>query len=148
MTGIDKHDVKHIFDQHLENNPDGKLDRKTFCEIYHSLMQRNIEFVDTLSKNVFKALGVINPETEQISLNEFLITFVLTCPGDLRKKLEYVFEKYDVKNEEVLEVKEVKEIIVGILYLYNPKEMKDVDEVAKECFKSLKIIEVVRKSNC
>ena len=147
MTGIDKLDVKYIFDQHLEKNPDGKLDRKTFCEIYHALMQRNIEFVDTLSKNVFQALGVSNLETEQISLNEFLVTFVLTCPGDLRKKLEYVFEKYDVKHENVLEVNEAKEIIEGILYLYNPQEMKDVDEISKECFRSLKITEVVRKSN-
>ena len=97
------------------------------------------------------ALGVSNLETEQISLNEFLVTFVLTCPGDLRKKLEYVFEKYDVKHENVLEVNEAKEIctflIEGILYLYNPQEMKDVDEIAKECFNSLKITEVVRKSN-
>ena len=147
ITGIDKHDVKKIFDQHLEQNPDGKMDRKCFCELYHTLMQKDVEYVENLSKNVFKALSIKDIDVEQITLNEFLITFVLTSRGDLRKKLEYAFEMYDVNNESVLEVPEVKEIILGILELYHPQETQNIDEIAKECFRTLKITEVVRKND-
>lgn len=146
ITGIDKNDVQRILDQHLQQNPDGKMDRKCFIELYHTLMQKDIDYVDNLSKNVFKALNIQDLDLEQITLNEFLITFVLTSRGDLRKKLEYAFEMYDVNNESVLEVPEVKEIIFGMLEFYHPQETQNIDEIAKECFRQLKITEVVRKS--
>ena len=121
------------------------MDRKNFIELYQSLAHREPEYLDNLSKNVFKALGVTDLDIDQITLNEFLITFVLTCRGDLRKKLEYTFEMYDVNGENVLEVAEVKEIIYGILELYHPTETKNIEDIAKDCFKQLKITEVVKK---
>ena len=146
QTGIDKYDLKHIFEQHFQQNNDGKMDRKFFCEMYHSLAQKEIDYVDNLSKNVFKALDVQDLDVEQISFNEFLITFVLSSRGDLRKKLEYVFDMFDTDKENVLEVPEAKEIIWGILELFHPHKAQNTDEIAKDCFKRLRITEVIRKS--
>ena len=146
-SGIDKHDLQRIFDDHLTQNPDGKMDRRTFCELYHALLQKEVDYVDNLSKNVFRALGVQDLEVDQITLNEFLITFVLTSRGDLRRKIEYVFDMYDIHRDNALEVNEVKGIITAILELYQPNETKNTDEIAKNCFKQLKITEVVRKGN-
>lgn len=145
QTGQEKHQVSRILNEHLERNPDGKMDRKNFIDLYQSLIHREPDYLDNLSKNVFKALGVQDLDIDQITLNEFLITFVLTCRGDFRKKLEYAFEMYDVNGENVLEVTDVKEIIHGILELYHPTETKNVEEIAKDCFKQLRITEVVKK---
>ena len=144
-TGIDKRDVKRIFDEHLEQNPDGKMDRKTFCELYHALLQKEVDYVDNLSKNVFKALGVKDLDVDQITFNEFLATFILTSRGDFRKKIEYVFDMHDIHKDNALEINEVKDIIAAILELYHPTESRSIDDIAKDCYKQLKITEVVRK---
>ena len=146
QTGIDINALKPIFDTHFQQNTDGRMNRKCYRDMYYALTFKDMDYIDNLSKNVFKALGVQDLHTEQISFNEFLMTFVLTSRGDLRKKLEYVFDMYDVNNENVLEAPEVNEIILGILQLHHPFEAHNVDEIAKDCFKKLKITEVIRKS--
>jgi Ca2+-binding EF-hand superfamily protein len=146
QTGIDVNALKSIFEQHFQQNADGKMNRKSFRDMYYSLTPKDIDYIDNLSKNVFKTLGAQDLDKEQISFNEFLMTFVLTSRCDVRKKLEYVFDMYDVNNENVLEAPEVNEIILGILQLHHPFEAHNVDEIAKDCFKKLKITEVIRKS--
>ncbi len=122
------------------------MNRKSFRDMYYSLTPKDIDYIDNLSKNVFKTLGAQDLDKEQISFNEFLMTFVLTSRCDVRKKLEYVFDMYDVDNENVLEVPEVNEIISGILQLYHPFEAQNIDGIAEDCFKKLKTTEVIRKS--
>ena len=146
QTGIDVNALKSIFEQHFQQNADGKMNHKSFRDIYYSLTPKDIDYIDNLSKNVFKTLGVQDLDKEQISFNEFLMTFVLTSRCDVRKKLEYVFDMYDVDNENVLEVPEVNEIILGILQLYHPFEAQNIDGIADDCFKKLKTTEVIRKS--
>ncbi len=37
QTGISRPDIKSIFDQFNQNNPDGKLDRNEFVRLYNTL---------------------------------------------------------------------------------------------------------------
>ena len=146
QTGLDGNALKPIFDQHFQQNTDGRMNRQCFRDMYYSLTPKDINYIDNLSKDAFGAIDVEDPDRDQISFNEFLMTFVLTSRCDVRKKLEYVFDMYDVNNENVLEAPEVNEIILGILQLHHPFEAHNVDEIAKDCFKKLKITEVIRKS--
>jgi hypothetical protein len=38
----------------------------------------------------------------------------------MRKKLEYAFDLYDIQRNKFLEVNKIKEIIFGIIELFNP----------------------------
>ena len=148
QTGLDIKDVQIILNDFLAQNLNGIINRKAYCSLYQTLTKKDSSILDILSKDLFSALGVEKSEldTAFISFNEFLITFVLTTRGDLRKKLEYVFEMYDDNNENALELSNVKAIVHGILEFYKPiEEVKDIEEISKECLKHLKITEVVRK---
>ena len=68
--------------------------------------------------------------------------------ADLRRKLEYAFNIYDIDNSNSLDPDEVKEIIFGILDLFSQNlENQNLNEVSKEVFDSLKVSEIVKKED-
>jgi len=71
QTGIDINALKPIFDTHFQQNTDGRMNRKCYRDMYYALTFKDMDYIDNLSKNVFKALGVQDLHTEQISFNEF-----------------------------------------------------------------------------
>jgi Ca2+-binding EF-hand superfamily protein len=74
------------------------------------------------------------------------MTYALTSRGDLKRRLEYAFELYDTNHDNALEVDEVREIIYGILELFDKQSIENLVDVSKDCFKHMKITQVVKKS--
>lgn len=147
QTGLDRSEVVGIIENHLLTHPDGRMNRKEFCDLYHLLRKETSEIVQGLSENIFKALGVKSPEADLITMNEFLITYALTSRGDMRKKLEYAFELYDTNHDNALELEEVREAVYGILELFEPPKEPSIGDIAKECVKDIRITCVVKKRN-
>lgn len=71
----------------------------------------------------------------------------MTSRCDTRTKLEYAFNLYDFNRNNALDVEEVKEIVYGMLELFNPNEesRKANAEIARDAFKHLKVTQVIKK---
>jgi len=149
QTGLSREEIMKLIDRHLSVHPDGRMNRKEFCELFIELRKESPEIVTGLSENIFKALGVSTTEipSDLITLPEFLMTYALTSRGDLKRRLEYAFELYDTNHDNALEVDEVREIIYGILELFDKQSKENLVDVSKDCFKQMKITQVVKKSN-
>lgn len=145
QTGLPKDEVKEIFESFLETHPDGRMNRKEFCDLYLSLRKESPEIILGLSENVFHALGIKNLEADLVSLREFFITYALTSRGDIGKKLEYAFEVYDTNRDNALDLDEVREAVYGILELFEPPKDVSIAEIARDCIKNVKITCVVKK---
>lgn len=139
--------MKDILDEHLQSHPNGAMNRREFCALYHLLRKETPQIVEGLSDNIFRALGVTYDDSDYITLNEFLITYALTSRCDTRKKLEYAFNLYDFNRSNALDDDEVKEMIYGMLELFNPSEesKKTNAETARDAFRHLKLSQVVKK---
>lgn len=145
LTGLERDEVMQIFNDHLKDHPDGRMNSHEFCILFHKLRKESPEIVEGLSENVFKALGVEEHDVRSISLNEFLMIYALTSRGDLNKRLEYAFDFFDTNRDNALDLDEVREIVYGILELFDESK-KDIEDIAKETVKSMKVHEIVRKS--
>ena len=94
------------------------------------------------------SIGVTPDENDFITLNEFLITFALLGKSDSKTKLEYAFNIYDINRMKYLSPNEVKNIIYGILELFNPKlEDQSITDVVKAAMELIKISTVVTKED-
>ena len=144
-SNLDRNEVVNIIEAHLETHPDGRMNRKEFCELYQRLRK---ESELGLTGNIFQALGVseVECESDLITLREFLMIYAITNRGDPVKKLEYAFEQFDINDNKALEVDEAKEIIHIILEILKPpKEVQSIPDITKECMKQMKVIQVIKK---
>ena len=147
-SNLGRDEVIRIIDDHLNTHPDGRMNRKEFCELYCRLRNDSDIIINNLSENIFKALGVNEAETEGdlITFREFLMIHAITNKGDSAKKLQYIVEKYDVNNTGSLELEEAKELIHIILEILKPpKEIQSNNEIVKDCLRQMKIIQIVKK---
>ncbi len=55
QTGLPKDDIKILFDKFMSNNPDAKLDKKEFVQLYTELRPENDQNLDEISELVFRA---------------------------------------------------------------------------------------------
>jgi Ca2+-binding EF-hand superfamily protein len=144
QSAMSKEEVKAILDKHLITHPDGRMNRREFCDLYNELRKESTEIVEGLSANVFKAMGVVGTEADIITLKEFFMIYALTSRGDLRRRLDYAFDLYDTNHDNALELDEVREVVYAMLELFRSK-VDDLTDIAKDCCKSLKITQVVKK---
>lgn len=147
LINLPKSELVPIVETHLTIHPDGRMNRKEYCDLYHSLRGESADIVRGLSDNIFRALGVSSDQNESdlITLQEFFVTYVLTSPGDLRRKLEYCFDQYDMNHDDALDLDEVKELVYGLLEFFEkPKDLSVID-VCRECVKDMKVTQVVKK---
>lgn len=147
QTGLDKDEIKEIFEKFLQTHPDGRMNKNEYCELYQSLRKDSAEKLLVIFENVFRALGIQSPEADLISMKEFLITFSLTSLGDFKKKLEYAFEVYDLNKDGALEIDEAKEAIYGIMELFNPPKDKSIFEITNNCMQNIKVSCTVKKDD-
>ena len=55
QTGLPKNDIQILFDKFMSNNPDAKLDKKEFVQLYTQLRPENDQNLDEISEFVFRA---------------------------------------------------------------------------------------------
>ena len=71
QTGQSKEQVKKIFDAFMENNPDGRLDRREFVNLYTKLRPEDPDKLDEISQFVFRAFD--QDRSGFIDFNEFMV---------------------------------------------------------------------------
>lgn len=71
QTGQSKDQIKQIFDQFMANNPDGKLDRREFIQLYTKLRPEPPDQLDEISQFVFRAFD--SDKSGFIDFNEFMV---------------------------------------------------------------------------
>jgi hypothetical protein len=55
QTGLSNAEIKSLFDKFMSNNPDAKLDKKEFVQLYTQLRPENDQNLDEISEFVFRA---------------------------------------------------------------------------------------------
>lgn len=73
QTGQSREQVKKIFDAFMENNPDGRLDRREFVNLYTKLRPEDPDKLDEISQYVFRAFD--QDRSGYIDFTEFMVTF-------------------------------------------------------------------------
>ncbi|RNA31687.1 Neuronal calcium sensor 2 [Brachionus plicatilis] len=138
QTGHSKDEIKKIFREFIVNNPDGKLDRKEFIQLYTKLRPEPAETLEKISNFVFRAFDLDQNGT--IDFNEFMISYSLTTRGDLKQKLEYSFNVYDSDKNGYLDRDELKQVIFGMLNLLGADEKSnDANFLAQQCIRELDV---------
>lgn len=71
QTGQSREQVKKIFDVFMENNPDGRLDRREFVSLYTKLRPEDPDKLDEISQFVFRAFD--QDRSGFIDFTEFMV---------------------------------------------------------------------------
>jgi hypothetical protein len=74
QTGMNRQDIKQAFDKFNTNNPDGRLDRKEFVNLYISLRPESPERLDEISEFVFRAFDT--DKNGYLTFNEFMVIII------------------------------------------------------------------------
>lgn len=83
QTGQSKEQVKKIFDAFMENNPDGRLDRREFVNLYTKLRPEDPDKLDEISQFVFRAFD--QDRSGFIDFNEFMVQYYSHTKKKLKK---------------------------------------------------------------
>jgi Ca2+-binding EF-hand superfamily protein len=136
QSGMDKEEIQTIFDQFIENNPDGSLDRAEFIRLYDVLRPESGERLDEVSQFVFGAFDADN--SGKIQFSEFLVSYALTSHGEPEEKLQYAFDFYDEDNNNFLTGEELKGALFSMLDLLGAEKKEyDIEQLANECLEQL-----------
>ena len=73
QTGFTRAEIKHLYDQFMDNNADGKLDKQEFVRLYSKLRPEPPELLDEISIFIFRAFDDDN--NGYITFNEFMIGY-------------------------------------------------------------------------
>lgn len=73
QTGMSRSEIKLLYDQFMTNNPDGKLNRQEFVNLYSKLRPEPPELLDEISIFIFQAFDDDN--NGYISFDEFIIAY-------------------------------------------------------------------------
>ena len=110
-TGKNADEIKEIFRLFNLHKSDVKVDKKTFILIFQTLHEESQEYVHDVTEHVFAAFDQYG--SGYISFNEFFIAYSLTNRCEMRPKLDYAFDLYDIRSTGVLNWEEVRSIVTG-----------------------------------
>jgi Ca2+-binding EF-hand superfamily protein len=146
FSDLDQTEIKDEIDKFLAEHTDGRMNGLDFCSLYNTL-RKDLKSVDRISENLFRNIWFRSSGHDLISFREFELMFALTSnKGTLADKLNFAFYLYDVDENNVLEIDEVKEIIQNILELFrDPKHPKNIDCLSNEIYKNLKVDQIITK---
>jgi Ca2+-binding EF-hand superfamily protein len=146
FTDLNQTEIRDEIEKFLVEHSDGRMNGIDFCSLYN-LLRKDLKSVDLVSENIFRTIWFRSSGHDLISFREFELMFALTSnKGTLADKLNFAFYLYDVDQNNVLEIDEVKEIINNILELFqDPKNPKNLSCLSNEIFKNLKIDQIITK---
>ena len=146
FSDLNQTEIKDEIEKFLAEHSEGRMNGIDFCSLY-SLLRKDLKSVDLISENIFRTIWFRSSGHDLISFKEFELMFALTSnKGTLADKLNFAFYLYDVDQNNVLEIDEVKEIISNILELFHdPNHPKNLNTLSNEIFKNLKIDQIVTK---
>ena len=92
--GLSSDEIHAWHEKFFTDNPDGRLDRTEFRQLFRLLRQEPPERLDHICDHVFRAFDV--DCNGYVEFGEFLLGFAICSRGDLRSRLDYAFECYDL----------------------------------------------------
>ena len=113
LTGLTKKEIKESFELFKIDNPDLRLNKNEFINLYDKFKPEQAEAVNQIAEHAFRAFDY--DKNGSITFSEFLvnlflifksnflnyiinwlkIAYALTSSGDLKKKLDFAFSIYD-----------------------------------------------------
>ena len=94
QTGLSQEEIRSWHETFFQDNPDGRLDPAEFRRLFRLLRQESPERLDNICDHVFRAFDV--DRNGSVEFGEFLLGFAICSRGDLRSRLDYAFECYDL----------------------------------------------------
>ncbi len=94
FKGLTADEISTWHEKFFHDNPDGRLDRAEFRNLFRLLRQEPPERLDNICDHVFRAFDVDG--NGYVEFGEFLLGFAICSRGDLRSRLDYAFECYDL----------------------------------------------------
>lgn len=73
QTGYSRDKIISIYDEFIKNNPNGKMNKSEFVQLYSKLRNKPQHIIQSISLNAFKVFDTDNDGF--ITFNEFLISF-------------------------------------------------------------------------
>lgn len=122
-TGKSRDEIQQIFSKYNLEQENARLDKQNFKNIYSDLHPESNDYINDVTEQVFRAFD--SECTGYISFNEFMVAYALTSRGDMRKKLEYAFNLYDVDKTGYLEKDEVRQVVTGMFDLLGVDKKHD-----------------------
>ena len=119
-SGLSKEDIKQIYDQFMQNNPDAQLNKSEFIQLYNKLRPEHPHLLNEISEHIFRAFDLDKSNT--ISFSEFLIAYALTSRGELKRKLDYAFWLYDIDSSGFLDKDEMRVVLAAMLQMLSAKQ--------------------------
>lgn len=114
VTGKSRHDIEKIISDYGLNKGHVRINKDTFVSIYRDLHHgESLERIRDVSDHVFNAFDTCTGGF--IEFNEFMLAYALTNRGDMRRKLEYAFDLYDVEKKGYLEKNDIRDIVYGMV---------------------------------
>jgi Ca2+-binding EF-hand superfamily protein len=127
-------DIFAKFSQELDHTTE--LDKEQFVRLYCSLRAEGEEKMKKIAEFAFHAFD--RDKNGKIDFKEFIIAFSLTTRGNLRDKLNYTFDMYDVDSSGYVEVGEIRRVLDAMLSLLEADSQSGTSEsIAQECLKIL-----------
>ena len=79
ITGLQKEEVKKIFENFYSRNPNGQLNKNEFVQLYTAIRPESTQLLEEISVYVFRCFD--SDHNGFISFDEFLIAYALTSRG-------------------------------------------------------------------
>jgi Ca2+-binding EF-hand superfamily protein len=113
----------------------GKLDKKQFVK-YYKLLSNNTVNVEQIAEQCFLAFDAQN--TGWVDFREFLLAYVSTTGTDIRQKLNYAFDVFDLDKNKVLDENEIRQALKAMFKLLAVDEKSvDMERCVDNVVKSL-----------
>ncbi|RNA15231.1 neuronal calcium sensor 2-like [Brachionus plicatilis] len=114
----------------------GGLDKDSFIKFFSKLRHKK-KNSDDFFKLAFNAFDKDNSGT--VDFPEFIVAFNIISNGDLKKRLEWMFEVYDLNNDKIIDRQEIQTIVKAVLKMSKKKLVGDQTDETKinELFENL-----------
>lgn len=104
-SGIAKCELNNIYHKFMRESLNSELDLDRFVLLYRSLTDNPPDFLDENPQFIFDTFD--KDHNGKVSFREFVYAYALTFAGNIEKKLEYIFELYDMDNDGYLDIDEI-----------------------------------------
>lgn len=88
--------IVRLHKKFFRDNPGGRLDLEGFRRFYCILRNEPIERLGSMCEHIFRAFDIDG--NGHVEFSEFLLGFAICSKGDLKQRLNYAFECYDINS--------------------------------------------------
>ncbi|CAF3619876.1 unnamed protein product [Rotaria sordida] len=118
-SGKTENEIRQWYNEFCaENNNIDRMNKRQF-QIYYTKLKKNPN-LDKITDHIFRAFDLDHSGT--IDFQEFLIAYIITTTGPKQQKFEYVFEVYDIDDNQLIDKKEARKILSILCRIFGLSE--------------------------